>query len=284
LKAKVISVQKSKVSQFFINEIDIMRLLVFLFLLLSISGLAQNSGIAEQQKDCNLPPRTAFEIIEFKGQYFFMGGEKPNNPRIKEYYNDIWTSYDGENWTLVKSNAPWVERANFNLLEFENHLWIIGGENDNLSEFINDVWKSADGVNWTRVLAKGPWPTRSLMSVSKHNDKLYLIGGQSTTNWHLYQDIWETGDGLNWKKVGSISDELLGVDQSREGIHEHTITELNGVYYLMCGLIASTFSRLERVLKSTDMIHWELATKETPWNEFDYLKLNNIRPVAYNTN
>ena len=135
-----------------------------------------------------------------------------------------------------------------------------------------------------RFIDKGPWETRSLMSVSVHDNKMYLIGGHSTTTWHLYQDIWESVDGKNWKKVGSISDDLLGVEESRQGIYAHQVLKLEDTYYLIGGNISTVFVGFVRVLKSKDMIHWEIVNTDTPWNKFSYLGLANIRPFVYKGN
>lgn len=250
-------------------------------LLMSFYLQAQTNTYSELQKNSNLPPRVGFEMVEFDNKFLFMGGQKPETFNPKTYYNDIWTSTDGENWTKIKENAAWSARCNFNLVVFNNHLWIIGGKNDNQSGYLNDIWKSSDGINWTLVTNKAPWETRLAMSVSVHNQKMYMIGGHSTTNWLLYQDVWESANGISWKKVGSLSDALLGVDESREGIYEHSVLKLDNTYYLIGGRIASTFSILNRVLKSTDMINWQLATDDVPWKDFDHLNLGNIRPFVH---
>jgi hypothetical protein len=257
-----------------------MRLIILLFgICLNFS--AQTSSYITNIKTTNLPPRVGFELVNFNGKFFFMGGQKPISLGTKEFFNDIWLSSDGQSWTRVSENANWSKRANFNLLEFNNYLWIVGGDNASPTNLLNDVWKSADGINWTKVLDKGPWQTRSLMSVSKTNNKLYLSGGHSTVTWNLYQDIWESADGKNWKKISVISDNLLDVEESREGINEHSILHLNDTNYLLGGRIATTFKHLTRVLKSSDMKNWELATSTPPWKLFYNQNMGNIRPFVF---
>lgn len=232
----------------------------------------------------NLPARNGFEMISFKGKHWFMGGMKPFLGANKKYYNDIWNSTDGINWTKVVTNAPWLERADFNLFTFNNKLWIIGGENVKNSTYLNDVWSSIDGINWVKVTDHGPWATRKQMSVNVHNNKLYLIGGHSTTNWHLYQDIWESSNGKDWKQVGTINDTLLGTQQSRQGINEHTIIRLKDTYYLIAGNLASIFTAHIRVLKSKNMIDWEIAIENTLWKDISYIYFGNLRPFVFKGN
>lgn len=230
----------------------------------------------------DLPARNGFELIKFKNAYWFMGGKTPRITAQAEYYNDIWKSSNGKDWELVSSNAPWNKRANFNLVCFKNKLWIIGGEADLQTGFLNDIWNSTDGITWNKVTDHGPWQTRSQMSISTHNNKLYLIGGHTTTNWNLYQDIWESTDGITWSQVGSISDELLGTQQPGQGINEHSITKLGDTYYLTTGQLASSFLAHTSVLKSVDMVNWELVTRNTPWKTFSEGSLSNLRPFVYN--
>lgn len=243
-------------------------------------------NLSSEVKTSNLPARRGFEMIEFKGKYWFMGGEDPKITRNTIYYNDIWNSTDGENWTKISDNSPWQERADFNLFTFNNKLWIVGGFNKHNSQtdWLNDVWNSDDGVTWNQVTNRGPWQNREGMSVNVHNNKLYLIGGHSTTNWHIYQDIWESADGKNWQQVGSISDNLLGVNQAREGIYQHNIIKLKDEYYLFAGQIASIFTALTRVLKSKDMVNWEVVNDDVPWKKFKYSGFQNLRPFVYKGN
>ena len=236
-------------------------------------------NLSNELKSTNLPPRIGFEIIEFKGEFWFMGGEDAFLKSDNTFHNDIWKSSDGKNWQKVVDNAPWEVRTDFNLLEFDNKLWIIGGK-----EWLNDVWSSEDGINWTQVLDHGPWQTRESMSVNVHNNKMYLIGGHSTTNWHLYQDIWESSNGKDWTLVGNISDSLLGTESSRQGINEHTVIKLKDEYFLIAGQLASIFTGHKRVLKSKDMINWEVANMDTPWKGFKYNGFGNLRPFVFKGN
>ena len=104
----------------------------------------------QKESTVNLPARDGFEMIKFKGQYWFMGGKEPRLGG-KNHFNDIWNSTDGENWEKVVETANWLKRRNFNLFEFDEKLWIAGGENHNIEGYLNDIWCSSDGINWTQV-------------------------------------------------------------------------------------------------------------------------------------
>lgn len=229
-------------------------------------------------RSTGLPARIGFEMVEFQGMYWFMGGETADQSNA--VHNDIWNSIDGVNWNKVVTQAAWSGRSHFNLFEFNNALWIIGGENHNPAQLLNDVWKSNDGVTWIRVTQKGPWPTRKMPNVTVQNNKMYLIGGHTTAAWTVYQDIWESGDGVNWKKVGEISDALLNTVETRHGIWQERVVKLNQTYFLLGGNLSTSFYAFPGVLKSRDMVNWQLATRQTPWKDEHYLGMRNLRPLV----
>lgn len=230
--------------------------------------------------DTNLPARNGAEIIEFSGKYWFMGGKEPKLGR-SSFFNDIWNSTDGENWSLVTDSAPWSKRGNFNLFVFQNKLWLIGGI-DNL-QTLNDIWNTTDGITWQKITDHGPWQTRSSMAVKIHDNKLYLVGGHTTTNWVLYQDIWESDNGVNWTHIGEISDDLLGTS-GNGGIQKHSFTKLNNEYFMISGQLSSSWAPLTSVLKSTDMVNWEVVTRDTPWKAYANSNVSNLRPFTYKGN
>ena len=249
-------------------------------------NIAIDLNLASTLLDTNLPARNGAELIEFNGEYWFLGGAEAFSRPRRTYYNDIWKSSDGKNWQKVVDNAPWEERSDFNLFAYDNKLWLIGGDNNNKAgtTWYNDVWSSDDGITWTQVIQHGPWETRNSMSVTTHNNKMYLIGGHSLMSWHAYQDIWESSNGKDWVKVGSISDDLLGVTEARHGIAEHTVTKFNDEYYLIGGQLSSAFYAHRRVLKSKDMVNWEVALTPTPWENYSGNNLSFLRPFVYKGN
>lgn len=262
--------------------------LIFCFLL-SISIGLQAQTITQTTKTTNLPPRIGFKMIEFNGEYWFMGGENTKegsaqNP--KPFYNDIWKSSDGETWSQVTNNADWSKRSYFNLLKFDNKLWIIGGidPSSELSQnvvLLNDVWSSTDGINWTKITDQGPWENRGQPFATSQNGKMYLIGGHTHTAWTLHQDIWETSNGTNWSEVGSISDDTLGAVEPRNGIWKQSVIEFNNEYFMFGGSMSSQGVGFTSVLKSTDMLNWTVVTRNTPWKDETYNKIEYLSPFVY---
>lgn len=58
---------------------------------------------------------------------------------LSKYYNDVWYSTDGENWTQASPpTAGWGVRFGHRAVVYDKKLWVIGGTGDNLET--NDVW------------------------------------------------------------------------------------------------------------------------------------------------
>jgi hypothetical protein len=65
--------------------------------------------------DAPWAPRAGAVVVS-RGRYLYLlGGEdgfvcNPQTPRCPPYFNDVWRSADGENWTLVTEAAGWSPR------------------------------------------------------------------------------------------------------------------------------------------------------------------------------
>jgi hypothetical protein len=115
----------------------------------------------------------------FQDKIWLMGGGTYNEPR--EYYNDVWVSEDGINWTELIAGAPWHPRQYHNVAVFDNKIWIMAGWDG----FNNrkDVWYSSDGINW-KELKGTSWPGRHAASVFVYKDALFMVAG------NLWNDSW----------------------------------------------------------------------------------------------
>ena len=107
----------------------------------------------------------------------------------REYYNDIWSSADGKEWTLELAEAPWCTRHYHDVAVFDEKLWILGGafcraatpEEVGTDGNMNDVWYSEDGLDWAQ-LPGTPWSLRHACGVfSILSDGLYMTGGNTVT-------------------------------------------------------------------------------------------------------
>ncbi len=166
----------------------------------------------------------------FDNKLWVTGGYNPGQVSGDTYYEDVWSSADGESWELVTDNAPWFGRRSHQLVNFNDGagdaLYLIGGfsvnEETGYRQFNNDVWKSTDGENWTLIKdrtypslsATDDWFPRMNHScvVVNHGgtDYIYLIGGYSQLEGHesryaseYFNDVWRSTDAVTWEKLAN---------------------------------------------------------------------------------
>jgi hypothetical protein len=118
----------------------------------------------------------------FQNRIWILGGGLYANPGI--YYNDVWSSADGEVWHRVTDKAPWLPRLHHNVAVYADRLWIMGGHDSDLESNANDVWTSADGVSWSQQ-PPAPWTPRHASSTFVFDDALWLVAG------YLVNDVWQ---------------------------------------------------------------------------------------------
>jgi len=88
----------------------------------------------------------------FKGRIWLLGGGTYDTPttKMRNFYNEVWSSADGVNWKLHIKNAPWHPRQYHDVAVFDDRLWVLEGYHRNGGNR-KDVWHSADGVHWEEV-------------------------------------------------------------------------------------------------------------------------------------
>lgn len=145
-------------------------------------------------------------VYSFKGKIWAMGGQTmpafaPGPPEI--FYNDVWCSEDGVNWTRVLEHAPWSPRGmSSGQVVFNDRLWIIGGGTYDTPttptrEFYNDVWSTEDGVNWTCHTEHAAFPPRQYHEVAAWDGKMWVMEGYHKDGGNR-KDVWYSANGVNW--------------------------------------------------------------------------------------
>jgi hypothetical protein len=165
------------------------------------------------------PPRDGAGALTFQGRMWLLGGWNPGDklhfPRICN--NEVWSSDDGAQWTLVKPNSfrdgrfdpasDWEGRHTAGYVVYDSKLWIVGGD-VNQGHYHNDVWNSADGAEWKHVNQGHPvpWGPRALHYTLVFQGRIWVMGGQTMPGFApseetFYRDIWNTRDGVRWNEV-----------------------------------------------------------------------------------
>jgi hypothetical protein len=120
----------------------------------------------------------------FNGRMWILGGgtyDTPQHPQ-RNFYNDVWSSADGVQWTCHLQHAPWPPRQYHEVAAFDGRLWVLEGWN---AANRNDVWYSSDGIHW-RELAGTPWAPRHAASVFVFNNALWVVAGNN-----MQSDAWK---------------------------------------------------------------------------------------------
>ena len=120
------------------------------------------------------------------GYIYLLGGgtyDVPGHP-IRKFYNDVWATPDGVNWTRRNAEAPWHPREYHDVASYMGRVFVLEGYSEPVGNR-NDVWYSADGVSWYEI-RETPWPARHASSVFVHDDALWVVAGNNMTS-----DVWK---------------------------------------------------------------------------------------------
>jgi hypothetical protein len=143
-----------------------------------------------------------FGLHSFKGKIYYFGGGlgKYADPKSEKYFNDVWSSVDGEKWKLETSHAEWEGRYWFSSIVFDNKLWLLGGwdvlkaSDENFGNK-NETWYSEDGVSWKKLSGKS-WSHRHAQYTWVMNNALWISSGYGGGGNHrLYNDVWKLNKG-----------------------------------------------------------------------------------------
>lgn len=174
------------------------------------------------------PARAYFQAVT-KGPFMYvLGGQNfkagplvcpPGVDNCSDFFNDVWRSRDGEQWTQMTANAGWEERAGLSAVVFRGQIYVLGGsQNDDDAIggpggppriYFNDVWRSREGRHWELVTDDAPWSPRAGAVAVVKGGYLYLLGGEEGficdplpfCEPPYFNDVWRTRDGEDWELV-----------------------------------------------------------------------------------
>ena len=177
-----------------------------------------------------------------------------NKPWLVGYWgnsfksNETWTTQNGVSWNKITPNPDFSVRTGFQLLAFNQRLWVIGGDPSLGAGLTNDIWNCEDGTNWNLVTASAPFSGRRNHRCVVFDNKVWMIGG-----WDggARNDVWNSDDGTNWNMVtGSAS---FGARSS------HQCVAYDNRLWVVGGALWSGFTE-DDVWSSTNGISWDLVT------------------------
>lgn len=167
----------------------------------------------QRTEDAGFAGRAGLSAAVHRRAIYVIGGSVNDDEAIvegapaREYFNDVWKSYDGKRWILVTDNAPWQARAGAVVVSKGRYLYLIGGEDGFVCEplpfceppYFNDVWRSVDGRKWEQMTAAADWVARPGHQCVVVLDKIACFGGFGLLANPM--DVWTSRNGADWKQV-----------------------------------------------------------------------------------
>jgi hypothetical protein len=218
-----------------------------------------SDGVHWTEVASNVPwgNRVLFYTLVFNNRLWVMGGQTldldncPVPEARESTFNDVWSSSDGADWTLVKHSTIGLAHSNlakpprhhtprpptwsprgviFGAVVFNGRMWLIGGgiygTASTQGVLYNDVWSSADGVNWARVTTNAPWDPRIYHSITVYDGRMWVIAGHGPDGGSNFSDVWYSVDGVRWTQLP---------DTPWPARHAASVAVLNGALWLTGG-------------------------------------------------
>lgn len=173
---------------------------------------SSSDGVQWTQATANAPwgQRNMHVTMVHDGKIWIMGGQTLPQyvPEVQEaFYNDVWNSSDGANWTRVTEHAAWAPRGMIQgSVVFQGRMWLLGGGTYDTPAhptrlFYNEVWSSSDGIEW-RKDADAPWAPRQYHSVAVFDNKMWVLAGANFDTAEMNRnDVWYSPDGVQWTEL-----------------------------------------------------------------------------------
>nr|WP_292963433.1 MULTISPECIES: hypothetical protein [unclassified Allomuricauda] len=144
-------------------------------------------------EDAAYGARKAAAVEVFDDKIWVIGGRDDSDVAL----TDIWSSDDGENWTL-EGNLPFGGIYGHELIAFNGKLWIYGGIYDGYQSF--RIFSSEDGIAWVEETETTPFIQYQNSKFTVLGDKIFRIAGYSADVEDLSPEryVYSSTDGLNW--------------------------------------------------------------------------------------
>lgn len=132
-------------------------------------------------------------VVSYKGLLWkICGGMYDNNPAIRTYDTQVFSSPDGVTWA-ARGMFKGVGRSYTKCIVFKNRIYLFNGANTYYGVNLDDVWSmgfSNNKVDW-RYEGVAPWGTRHALEIWKSGDSLLMFGGSANPSNVETQECWE---------------------------------------------------------------------------------------------
>ena len=209
--------------------------------------------------------RDSHEVYEFAGKLWLTSGLNANstpgagtvnvNYEKAKYFNDIWSTADGVNWTLETEHADFPPIRSQSIIYFKGALYMFGGWSPKTG-YNNGIWRLTDGKSWTKMIKKPAYEEREGQKITVWNNRLWLMGGVNYFKDKTFNDIWVSDDAQTWTKV---------TDQAPwPSRWDHAIAIYDNKLWLAGGM-SDIKTGYNDVWQTADGINWIESASSTPW-------------------
>lgn len=171
------------------------------------------------------PQRAAGKLIQFNKKLWLIGGYDnsiyiPFGPDYNWPTNAVYSSDDGIKWVLENAQAEFPAYPEYKPVEFNNQLWLFGGnpdQNRNIppSDF-KSAWVSSDGIQWAQAPGNLPFNALNVTNAVVWQNQMWVLVGfdKSVGTWAIPQraELWSSPDGVNWNKQALPDPVLEGAE------------------------------------------------------------------------
>lgn len=200
--------------------------------------------------------RRGTTLTKFNDKLWIIAGE--NN--AGEALQDIWSSSDGETWTMETDTAPFGAIQFHSTVVFDGKMYVIAG---NSTTSHTEVWSSANGTDWTQNTsnAADAFFGRGGHKAVVFNNAIYVIGGEATTRLN---DVWMSTNGTDWEQIAIRGDVLPRITGHSATVYKNKVWVIGGR--------AGTADFSNSIYYSSDMITWNKYDDVIP---FDAIAFHN---------
>lgn len=203
-------------------------------------GIFTSENMTDWSEAASIEERAYHSSIVFSDKMWIIGGYKSST-----YFNDVWSSTDGETWSRATNSAFSTGRSDFAMVDFDGKMWVLGGKTD-ATTLTDEVYTSTDGITWTQETITNSFGARSGHEAIVFNNKIWVTGGYNGTNYTT--DVYSSdATGLDFTQ-----EITTGLDT---GFTDHTMFVHNNKMWIVGGLLSGgTYT--SAIYSSTDGLTW----------------------------
>lgn len=181
--------------------------------------------------DAGWEGRAGLSAVVFKGAIYVFGGSTNDDSAVipgtvREYFNDVWRSYDGKHWKRLTADAPWAKRAGAAAVVKNGYIYLLGGEAGFVGPYFNDVWRSKDGKHWQLVTAEAGWSKRPGHKCGVIVQNIVCFGGFGLVENPA--DIWVSRNGKHWRQTSPPGELPWGITDADDARYDFALVARRG--------------------------------------------------------